>query len=183
MSDPGSRPPVLIASPDESVREVLARLVETAGHEAVRLDPAVDVPDAVVATSAGGLVLDLGAANQAVLEAVRARTEATAAGVRIVVIGSGPAGGRLALNAGADGSIIVGKLQEAKDYAFGWNAQTGEYGDLYKWGIIDPAKVVRTAIEDAASVAGLLITTEAMIAEKPKKEAAPAMPGGGGMDF
>ena len=62
-----------------------------------------------------------------------------------------------------------------------WNAQTGEYGDLYKWGIIDPAKVVRTAIEDAASVAGLLITTEAMIAEKPKKEAAPAMPSG--MDY
>jgi chaperonin GroEL len=90
---------------------------------------------------------------------------------------------QIATNAGADGSIIIGKLQEAKDYAFGWNAQTGEYGDLYKWGIIDPAKVVRTAIEDAASVAGLLITTEAMIAEKPKKEAAPAMPGGGGMDF
>lgn len=89
---------------------------------------------------------------------------------------------QIALNAGEDGSVIVGKLLEKSDYAHGWNAQTGEYGDLYKWGIIDPAKVVRTAIEDAASVAGLLITTEAMIAEKPKKEAAPAIPPGG-MDF
>ena len=90
---------------------------------------------------------------------------------------------QIALNAGEDGSVIVGKLLEKNEYAHGWNAQTGEYGDLYKWGIIDPAKVVRTAIEDAASVAGLLITTEAMIAEKPKKETAPAMPPGGGMDF
>jgi chaperonin GroEL len=89
---------------------------------------------------------------------------------------------QIAINAGEDGSVIAGKLQEKADYAFGWNAQTGEYGDLYKWGIIDPAKVVRTAIEDAASVAGLLITTEAMIAEKPKKETAPAMPAGG-MDY
>ncbi|HEV2565879.1 MAG TPA: chaperonin GroEL [Microvirga sp.] len=89
---------------------------------------------------------------------------------------------QIALNAGEDGSVIVGKVAEATDYAAGWNAQTGEYGDLYKFGIIDPAKVVRVALEDAASVAGLLITTEAMIAEKPKKEAAPAMPAGG-MDF
>ncbi|WP_134497908.1 chaperonin GroEL [Microvirga pakistanensis] len=90
---------------------------------------------------------------------------------------------QIALNAGEDGSVIVGKVAEAKEYSAGWNAQTGEYGDLYKFGIIDPAKVVRVALEDAASVAGLLITTEAMIAEKPKKEAAaPAMPGGG-MDF
>jgi chaperonin GroEL len=90
---------------------------------------------------------------------------------------------QIALNAGEDGSVIVGKVAEATDYSAGWNAQTGEFGDLYKFGIIDPAKVVRVALEDAASVAGLLITTEAMIAEKPKKEAAaPAMPGGG-MDF
>jgi chaperonin GroEL len=89
---------------------------------------------------------------------------------------------QIALNAGEDGSVIVGKVAEAKDYSAGWNAQTGEYGDLYKFGIIDPAKVVRVALEDAASVAGLLITTEAMVAEKPKKEAAPAMPAGG-MDF
>ena len=91
---------------------------------------------------------------------------------------------QIAENAGAEGSIIVGKLREKADFAWGWNAQTGEYGDLYKQGVIDPAKVVRTALQDAASVAGLLVTTEAMVAEKPKKEApVPAMPGGGGMDF
>jgi chaperonin GroEL len=87
-------------------------------------------------------------------------------------------------NAGLDGSVVVGKILDKADYAFGFNAQTGEYGDLFKLGIIDPTKVVRTALQDAASVASLLITTEAMIAEKPKKETpAPAMPGGGGMDF
>lgn len=89
---------------------------------------------------------------------------------------------QIALNAGEDGSVIVGKLLEKAEYAQGWNAQTGEFGDLYAWGIIDPAKVVRAAIEDAASVAGLLITTEAMIAEKPKKDVLPAAPAGG-MDF
>ncbi|MBB3290874.1 MULTISPECIES: chaperonin GroEL [unclassified Rhizobium] len=90
---------------------------------------------------------------------------------------------QIAENAGAEGSIIVGKLREKSDFSFGWNAQTGEYGDLYAQGVIDPAKVVRTALQDAASVAGLLVTTEAMIAEKPKKEAAPALPAGAGMDF
>jgi len=89
---------------------------------------------------------------------------------------------QIAENAGAEGSIIVGKLREKADFAFGWNAQTDEYGDLFAQGVIDPAKVVRTALQDAASVAGLLVTTEAMIAEKLKKEAAPAMPAGG-MDF
>ncbi|AZO15606.1 chaperonin GroEL [Mesorhizobium sp. M2A.F.Ca.ET.043.05.1.1] len=90
---------------------------------------------------------------------------------------------QIAENAGSEGSIIVGKLREKTDCAYGWNAQTGEYGDLYKQGVIDPAKVVRTALQDAASVAGLLVTTEAMVAEKPKKEAAPAVPTGAGMDF
>ncbi|MBN9219309.1 MAG: chaperonin GroEL [Mesorhizobium sp.] len=90
---------------------------------------------------------------------------------------------QIAENAGSEGSIIVGKLREKSDFAYGWNAQTGEYGDLYKQGVIDPAKVVRTALQDAASVAGLLVTTEAMVAEKPRKEAAPAMPAGAGMDF
>ncbi|MCZ7865993.1 MULTISPECIES: chaperonin GroEL [Agrobacterium] len=90
---------------------------------------------------------------------------------------------QIAENAGAEGSIVVGKLREKTDLSFGWNAQTGEYGDLYAQGVIDPAKVVRTALQDAASVAGLLVTTEAMIAEKPKKEAAPALPSGAGMDF
>jgi len=91
---------------------------------------------------------------------------------------------QIALNAGADGSVIVGKLLEKDELAFGWNAQTGEYGDLFAQGVIDPAKVVRTALQDAASVSALLITTEALVAEKPKKDA-PAMPAmpGGGMDF
>ncbi|TBW38227.1 chaperonin GroEL [Siculibacillus lacustris] len=88
---------------------------------------------------------------------------------------------QIAINAGDDGSIVVGKILENEDGAFGWNAQTGKYGDMYAFGVIDPAKVVRCALQDAASVAGLLITTEAMIAEKPKKDAPPAMPGGGGM--
>ncbi len=86
-------------------------------------------------------------------------------------------------NAGVDASIIVGKILENSDYAYGYDAQTGVYGDMFELGIIDPTKVVRIALQDAASVASLLITTEAMIAEKPKKEsAAPAMPGGG-MDY
>ncbi|MBB3320076.1 MULTISPECIES: chaperonin GroEL [unclassified Rhizobium] len=90
---------------------------------------------------------------------------------------------QIAENAGAEGSVIVGKLREQTGFSFGWNAQTGEFGDLYGQGVIDPVKVVRTALEDAASVAGLLITTEAMIAEKPKDEAAPALPAGAGMGF
>ncbi|MBY4609110.1 chaperonin GroEL [Rhizobium sp. 9T] len=90
---------------------------------------------------------------------------------------------QIAENAGAEGSVVVGKLREKTDFSYGWNAQTGEYGDLYAQGVIDPAKVVRTALQDAASIAGLLVTTEAMIAEKPKKDAPPAMPGGPGMDF
>ena len=85
-------------------------------------------------------------------------------------------------NAGVEGSIVVGKILENSDPNFGFNAQTEEYGDLVAQGVIDPAKVVRTALQDAASVAGLLITTEAAVVEAPKKgSAAPAMPGGGGM--
>ena len=76
--------------------------------------------------------------------------------------------------------MIVGKILEKDQYAFGFDAQSGEYGNLVSKGIIDPTKVVRTALQDAASVAGLLITTEAMVAEVPKKQA-PAMPPGGGM--
>ncbi|HZH25860.1 MAG TPA: chaperonin GroEL [Azospirillaceae bacterium] len=94
---------------------------------------------------------------------------------------------QIATNAGADGSVIVGKLLESKDASYGYDAQTGQFVDMFKAGIIDPTKVVRTALQDAASVAGLLITTEAMVAERPKKEAAPAAPGGmggmGDMDF
>ena len=90
---------------------------------------------------------------------------------------------QIVLNAGDDGSVIVGKLLEKDDYAWGYNAATGEYQDLVSNGVIDPAKVVRTALQDAASVAALLITTEALVAEKPKKDAAPALPAGAGMDF
>ena len=86
----------------------------------------------------------------------------------------------IANNAGAEGSVVVGKILENNSASFGYNAATGEYGDLVALGVIDPVKVVRTALEDAASVASLLITTEATIVEAPK-EAAPAMPGGGGM--
>ena len=81
-------------------------------------------------------------------------------------------------NAGVDGAVVVGKLLEKNDLSLGFDAQTEEYVDMFKAGIIDPTKVVRTALQDAASVAGLLITTEAMVAEKPKKET-PPMPGGG----
>ncbi len=95
---------------------------------------------------------------------------------------------QIASNAGAEASIVAGKILDDKGATFGYNAQTGEYGDMIAMGIVDPVKVVRTALQDAASVAGLLVTTEAMIAEAPKKDApAPAMPGGmggmGGMDF
>ena len=83
-------------------------------------------------------------------------------------------------NAGGDGAVVVGKLLEATEYGYGFDAQNGVYGDLVKLGIIDPTKVVRTALQDAASIAGLIVTTEATITEHPKKDA-PAMPGGGGM--
>jgi chaperonin GroEL len=92
---------------------------------------------------------------------------------------------QIAENAGVDGAVVAGKVRENKDTSFGFNAQTEEYGDMFKYGVIDPAKVVRTAMEDAASVAGLLITTEAMVADKPEKPGAgggaPGMPDMGGM--
>ena len=90
---------------------------------------------------------------------------------------------QIAENAGVDGSVVAGKIRESDDLKFGFNAQTEEYGDMFKFGVIDPAKVVRTALQDAASVAGLLITTEAMVADKPSKDggAAGGMPDMGGM--
>jgi chaperonin GroEL len=92
---------------------------------------------------------------------------------------------QIAENAGVDGAVVAGKVRESSDKNFGFNAQTEEYGDMFKFGVIDPAKVTRTALEDAASVAGLLITTEAMVADKPAKEGAgggmPDMGGMGGM--
>jgi chaperonin GroEL len=87
---------------------------------------------------------------------------------------------QIAENSGVEGSIVVGKIMENKSETFGFDAQNEEYVDLVEKGIIDPAKVVRAALQDAASVAGLLITTEAMVAELPK-EPMPAMPAGGGM--
>ena len=91
---------------------------------------------------------------------------------------------QIAENSGVDGSVVAGKIRESDDKSFGFNAQTEEYGDMFKFGVIDPAKVVRTALQDAASVAGLLVTTEAMVADKPSKDGgggAPAMPDMGGM--
>jgi chaperonin GroEL len=91
---------------------------------------------------------------------------------------------QIAINAGEDGSVVVGKILDHDTYAYGFDAQTGEFGNLVTKGIIDPTKVVRIALQDGASIAGLLITTEAMVAEKPKKETPmPAMPPGGGMDY
>ncbi len=91
---------------------------------------------------------------------------------------------QIVINAGEDGSVVVGKILENDTYAYGFDAQTGEFGNLVTKGIIDPTKVVRIALQDGASIAGLLITTEAMVAEKPKKETPmPAMPPGGGMDY
>jgi len=90
---------------------------------------------------------------------------------------------QIAINSGDDGPVVVGKILDKEQYNYGFDAQNGEYGNLMTKGIIDPTKVVRAALQGAASVAGLLITTEAMVAEVPRKQAAaPAMPGGG-MDF
>jgi chaperonin GroEL len=94
---------------------------------------------------------------------------------------------QIADNAGDEASIVVGKILDKNEDTYGYNAQTGEYGDMIAMGIVDPVKVVRTALQNAASVASLLITTEAMIAELPKKDAPAGMPGGmggmGGMDM
>ncbi len=88
---------------------------------------------------------------------------------------------QIAENSGEDGAVVAGKVLDRNEYAWGFDAQSGEFKDLVKAGIIDPTKVVRTALQDASSVAGLLVTTEAMIAEKPEKKSAPMPPGGGGM--
>ena len=100
------------------------------------------------------------------------------AGIKIVARAIQAPLRQIAENAGVDGAVVAGKIMENDDKAFGFNAQTEEYGDMMSAGIIDPAKVVRTALEDAASVAGLLITTEAMVADKPEPKGAA---GGGGM--
>jgi chaperonin GroEL len=121
------------------------------------------------------------------LEKLKVHNDDQRTGIEIVKKAISWPARQIAINAGEDGSIVVGKILEKDSYAFGYDAQTGEYGNLVSKGIIDPTKVVRVALQGAASIAGLLITTEAMVAELPKKES-PAMPGGpgggmGGMDF
>jgi len=111
-----------------------------------------------------------------VLDGLNVENDDQKAGIRIVRKALESPARQIASNAGEDGSIIVGKIVENSKYSWGYDAQTGSYGDLLSEGIIDPTKVVRTALQDAASIAGLLITTEAMVAEKPKKAAPPAPP-------
>ena len=127
----------------------------------------------------GGVALLRASAN---IKAAGANAD-QAAGINIVRKALQAPCRQIASNAGAEASIVAGKILENKGGTYGYNAQTGEYGDMIALGIVDPVKVVRTALQDAASVAGLLVTTEAMIAEAPKKDAgAPmGMPGGGGM--
>ncbi|MGR9173307.1 chaperonin GroEL [Rhizobium sp. KDH_Rht_773_N] len=180
----------------EKLQERLAKLaggvavIRVGGSTEVEVKEKKDrVDDALHATRAAVEEGILPGGGVALLRAVKALDNLDAAnqdqkvGIEIVRRAIEAPVRQIAENAGAEGSIIVGKLREKADFSYGWNAQTGEYGDLYAQGVIDPAKVVRTALQDAASVAGLLVTTEAMIAEKPKKEAAPAIPAGAGMDF
>ncbi|TGV76581.1 chaperonin GroEL, partial [Mesorhizobium sp. M00.F.Ca.ET.149.01.1.1] len=180
----------------EKLQERLAKLaggvavIRVGGSTEVEVKERKDrVDDAMHATRAaveegvlpGGGVALLRAAKA--LDSLQAENEDQKHGIEIVRRAIEAPVRQIAENAGAEGSIIVGKLREKPEFGYGWNAQTNAFGDLYKEGVIDPVKVVRTALQDAASVAGLLVTTEAMVAEKPKKEpAVPAMPGGG-MDF
>src|SRR5581483_689864 len=119
-----------------------------------------------------------------VLKKVRAHNDDQKTGIDIVRRALSWPARQIALNAGEDGSIVVGKILEKDQYAYSFDAQSGEYVNMLAKGIIDPTKVVRAALQGAASIAGLLITTEAMVAEVPNKQAhAPAMPSGAGMDF
>ncbi|WP_420963910.1 chaperonin GroEL [Brucella sp. IR073] len=180
----------------EKLQERLAKLaggvavIRVGGSTEVEVKEKKDrVDDALHATRAAVEEGILPGGGVALLRAVKALDGLTPAnddqrvGIEIVRRAIEAPVRQIAENAGAEGSVIVGKLREQPDFSFGWNAQTGEFGDLFAQGVIDPAKVVRTALQDAASVAGLLVTTEAMIAEKPKKEAAPAMADGAGMDY
>ena len=145
-----------------------------------RVDDALNATRAAVeeGVSPGGGVALLRAIS--VLASVKVQNPDQKTGVDIVRKAIQAPARQIVDNAGDDGAVVVGKLLESQDYAFGYNAQTGEYGDMVKLGIIDPTKVVRTAIQDAASIAGLIVTTEATITEAPKKDE-PAMPPGGGM--
>ncbi len=144
------------------------------------------VEDALHATRAAveeGIVPGGGVAllrAQTALERIRG-TEDEKTGVEIVRRALEEPIRMIAQNAGAEGSIVVAKVKESKDKNFGYNAQTDNYEDLVKSGVIDPTKVTRTALQNAASIAGLLLTTECVVVEKKEKEKMPAMPGGGGM--
>jgi chaperonin GroEL len=180
----------------EKLQERLAKLaggvavIRVGGATEVEVKERKDrVDDAMHATRAavqegilpGGGVALLRAA--VALDKVEPANDDQKTGVEIVRRALQAPARQIAINAGSDGSVIVGKILEQKGFSNGWNAQDGQFGDFYKLGIIDPAKVVRTALQDAASVAGLLVTTEAMIAEKSEKKQ-PAMPAGmGDMDF
>ena len=181
----------------EKLQERLAKLaggvavIRVGGATEVEVKERKDrVDDAMHATRAaveegilpGGGVALLRAAEA--LKKIRTANDDQRIGVEIVRKALSWPARQIVINAGEDGSVIVGKILEKDQYAWGFDAQTGEYANLVGKGIIDPTKVVRTAIQNAASVAGLLITTEAMVAEVPKKNPppAPAMPGGG-MDF
>ncbi|MBI5011278.1 MAG: chaperonin GroEL [Methylocystis sp.] len=146
-----------------------------------RVDDALNATRAAVeeGVSPGGGVALLRAIKA--LDAVKVGNPDQQTGVDIVRKAIQAPARQIVDNAGGDGAVVVGKLLEASEYGYGFDAQKGEYGDLMKLGIIDPTKVVRTALQAAASIAGLIITTEATITEAPKKEGPPAMPGGGGM--
>jgi chaperonin GroEL len=182
----------------EKLQERLAKLaggvavIRVGGSTEVEVKERKDrVDDAMNATRAAveeGIVPGGGVALLRSVEAlkrIKTANEDQKHGVEIVRKALQSPARQIAINAGDDGSVVVGKILEKDQYNFGYDAQTGEYGNLVSKGIIDPTKVVRTALQDAASIAGLLITTEAMVAELPKKEPAPAMPGGGmgGMDY
>jgi chaperonin GroEL len=177
----------------EKLQERLAKLaggvavIRVGGATEVEVKERKDrVDDAMHATRAaveegilpGGGVALLRATEA--LKRVRTSNEDQKHGVDIVRKALSWPARQIALNAGEDGSIVIGKILEKDTYGFGFDAQSGEYVNMMSKGIIDPTKVVRAALQGAASVAGLLITTEAMVAELPKKES-PAMPGGGGM--
>jgi chaperonin GroEL len=177
----------------EKLQERLAKLaggvavIRVGGATEVEVKERKDrVDDAMHATRAaveegilpGGGVALLRASEA--LKKVRTHNDDQKTGVEIVRKALSWPARQIALNAGEDGSIVVGKILEKDTYGFGFDAQSGEYVNMMSKGIIDPTKVVRAALQGAASVAGLLITTEAMVAEVPKKES-PAMPGGGGM--
>ena len=181
----------------EKLQERLAKLaggvavIRVGGATEVEVKERKDrVDDAMHATRAaveegilpGGGVALLRAGK--VLDKLRGANEDQKHGIQMVKKALSWPARQIAINAGEDGSVIVGKIQDSDTYGFGFDAQTGKFEDLVAKGIIDPTKVVRTALQDAASIAGLLITTEAMVAERPKKETPmPAMPPGGGMDY